>query len=468
MSIFSRSLRKITTFGAPQSFPYSRRTMSVDVSYKLYSRGYCPFTQMVRVALNHTNTPYTFTKDGQAPDWFAAASPDNSVPAMKLPDGTLTNSSVKMIRLAKGADALLIEGAQEWEEKVRMNVVGPFVKVMSSPNPMIQAEERPKLIRGIKMITEHLESRTTGPWFLGSTYSSVDVVLSPVLHRVPLLKYFRGLDISNSTLTAYTTVLESHPPFASVAYPLEQLKKAFIMGLPKQKPMSIGRLQHIAIRAQYDKCVALHDEVASASTYEAGAKIARELSRRAITLTLLIAKHAGFEENVVYPVFEEIQSGATARAHHEHEHDGPVLQEFEDMYTTAAQSIPNGGDLELIKAAYAPLRAKMAAWREEMIAHMDGEEKELMSLTFQLGDKEIPLFKNIYKCISDENEKLVPFVLEFLSPQERMQYMHNLSIAVGEDAEQWKVVGKYVTDNMREGDVKDLAERLPVFAKALA
>lgn len=47
----------------------------------------------------------------------------------------------------------------------------------------------------------------------------------------------------------------------------------------------------------------------------------RDLHHRVSLLILFINEHAAFEEEVMYPIFEEMKPGSTSRAHGEHEHE---------------------------------------------------------------------------------------------------------------------------------------------------
>lgn len=75
----------------------------------------------------------------------------------------------------------------------------------------------------------------------------------------------------------------------------------------------------------------------------------------------------------------------------------------------------------LAKEKMVALVPKLEEMFKAMTEHMDGEEAELFPITRALGEKELPTFTKIYYHCRPVREKLLPFVLEFLSGPERMQ-----------------------------------------------
>ncbi|KXS12341.1 hypothetical protein M427DRAFT_72138, partial [Gonapodya prolifera JEL478] len=450
--------------------------------FHLYSKGFCPFTQMARIALTACGVPYTFTRfqpQEPFPDWWTTASPDGSFPVLQLPDGSYTNSSAKMIAIGSEAGSsrstlyptAQVEEIKTWEAKLRSGLVQPAMKVLMAANPDIQAEFRPKLKEAVSTVTAQLKSRPAGTYFLGTPApTSLDVIIYPILQRFPLITYFRGVSFTNDTIEAYVRVLESDAAFTSTSYDMAQMKAFFVKSLPKMKPMSAGRLQHMAIRRQFEKAGKLHGELETLAEgqVERAKDIAKELTRRITTLVRFIQEHASFEEEVVYPVFEEMAPGSTSRAHSEHAHDAPLLERFDREYKAALAAVelaPGEGAVQAAKKEYGKFSQELEKWRVEMDEHMAGEEKGLFPMTAQLGEREIGVFTNVYYHCSPYRELLLPFVLEVLSPQERMQYMHNIMLAVAEkDPEEWKKVGGYLKAGLSAGDVVDLRERLPALA----
>ncbi|KAI9356561.1 hypothetical protein DFJ73DRAFT_823162 [Zopfochytrium polystomum] len=453
---------------------------------ELYSRGFCPFTQMVRVAFNAKyGADYTFTRWGPSdpnPDWFSAASPESTVPVLKKPDASFLSSSAEMIKwidetypapfsLYK-ADGVKDEDIKEWESVARTQLVPSFLKVLMAANPAIQQEFRPKLKAAIAKLDAHLATHDDPYFFAGlDRLTIVDVVVAPILHRLPLIKYFRGADFSTPRVAKYTAALEAHPAFGPIAWPLAQIRKALITTLPKMKPMSAGRLQHQAILRQFDKIISLSEILAGAAATPSAAEsiaIAKEVSRRVDTLILFITEHAAFEEEVVYPVFEEMNPGSTKRAHDEHTHEMAILDAFKAEYASAVQAVlaaqeDDDATLAVARAKYGgDTLERFKAWRASMNEHMLGEETHLFPMTAALNEREIGVFRKIYYHCCHVREVLLPFVMEFLTGPERMQYMHNISAAVlKEDPPQWKLCGRILRDSLPKEDWEDLLERLP-------
>ncbi|KAJ3117911.1 hypothetical protein HK100_000715 [Physocladia obscura] len=446
--------------------------------YILYSRGYCPFTEQVRIAFAFKNRDLRFIKwapNDTPPEWFATASPDKSVPVLQFPNGSFTNSSAEMITHLESmfptpslvptvADGSLKDECTEWAKFIRTEFIPAFNKVLMGTNPAIQQEFRPKLKAAVAKISEKLvESSSSGPFLLGDAYMLPDLLLSPFLRRLEVIKYFRGVDFFAATnsekIKEYVNVLGAQDWVQSVVAPIDEMKKFFVKTIPKMKPMSIGRLQHIAINAQYAKCVSLAEsiqkEIDENKTVDVAA--AESLRTKYSLIANLIEAHSWFEENLIYPIFEELKPGSSTRAHGEHEHEVPETNEFLQQLSSAVEKI--GGDGE---SGFEGLVLKLKALAQSMKEHMDGEESELFPLTANLGEKEAPLFTKIYFHLSKSNESLLPFVLEPLSQQERMQYLYNIDQVIrGVDMEEWKRCQTIVKGMLSPADWEDLVFRLP-------
>ncbi|KAJ3402651.1 hypothetical protein HDV05_008312 [Chytridiales sp. JEL 0842] len=437
---------------------------------EVFSRGFCPFTQMIRLALNIKDVKYTFTRWGPndtPPEWFKSASPEGTVPVLRKPDGSYLADSEDMItwlnEQVPTPNLYPYENAKEWETFARTDLVPAFLKVLMAANPAIQAEFRPKLKAAVEKLVAHRKTHS-GKYLLSDEFTAADLVLSPILRRHPLIKYFRGLDISSPELEQYIQSLETNPHFSPIAWPIENIRKALITMLPKMKPMSAGRLQHIAIRKQFEKAVSLVRRLTDESlSDEEALAVSKDVTRRVSTLILFVQEHASFEEEVIYPVFEEMQPGSTKRAHEEHEHEVPILEAFKADFEGALADVESSGSFAAsAKEQFGARLDQLVKMQQGMDEHMAGEEKELFPMTNQLGEKEVPTFRKIYYHCCHVREILLPFVMEFLSPQERMQYMHNIGVAVREsDPAQWELCGNILKKSLPSDEWEDLKERLP-------
>ncbi|KAI8609690.1 hypothetical protein BC830DRAFT_1085294 [Chytriomyces sp. MP71] len=448
------------------------RSAPVAGTYALYSRGYCPFTQQVRMAMAFKGIQGTFTKWGPndtPPEWFKTASPDGSVPVLQFPTGEYTNSSAAMIERFQTdvASPTLypgdVEACNAWAKTIRTEFCPAFNKVLMGTNPQVQAEFRPKLQSALKKITDQL-AVTSGPFLLGNEFSIADLLLSPFLRRLQLITFFRGIPFTDAKLQAYIDTLEKQPFVAKVAYDIEEMKRFFVKAIPKQKPMSLGRLQHIAIRKHYETANALATSLANGTVTDVPA-VAAQLKEQVRLLVLLVQAHASFEENVIYPVFEEASSGSTSRAHAEHVHEGPLLIALGQEVAEVVDQITAGGASVVAGDAFAAVRAKLEASGKEAVDHMAGEEQHLFPLTSNLGDKELPLVANIFLDGESTADQVLPFVYKALTPQERMQYFHNLSEALGKSyPEKLKWCKGLLETSLSKAEWDDLVFRLPSLA----
>ncbi|KAJ3385088.1 hypothetical protein HDU84_002456 [Entophlyctis sp. JEL0112] len=438
--------------------------------YRLYSRGYCPFTQQVRMAFALKGVDFEFVKFGMsdpAPDWFKAASPDNTVPVLQFPDGTYTNSSAEIIEHIDATfpepplspDAVK-EDVVAWVKMIRTELIPSFNKTLMGTNPVVQAEFRPKLNAAVSKIVTQLKSKRTH-FLVSDAYTLPDLLLSPFLRRLTLVEYFRGMKFDDPELLAYVAKLEHMPNVSKFAYPLPELKAFFVKAIPKMKPLSLGRLQHVAINKHYAAAVALANELA-AGTAPNAAEAAKALKEKFRLISVVIDKHSSFEDNLIYPTFERLFADGpqtTSRARGEHGHEGAAKMEFQVRFDALMDRISSGEDCGEETKTIATELQKLAG---DMRAHIDGEEKDFMSYVANLNDEENPLVVQIYFHIKDANEDILPFVLQALTAQERMQYMHNFAVTLKPtNPDEWKKLVELLPLYLTPEDLDDLKFRLP-------
>ncbi|KAJ3034976.1 hypothetical protein HDU99_010645, partial [Rhizoclosmatium hyalinum] len=266
-------------------------------TYNLYSRGFCPFTQQVRIALAFKGAEFTFTKlapNQPLPEWWAAASPDNSVPVLQFPDGSFSNSSAGIIERLE-ADIpqpslypSTAADSKQWSQTLRQELYPAFNKVLMGTNPTVQSEVRPKLTAIIEKIVDQLNARTEGPYFLGKDFSIADLVLAPIMQRLSLATFFRNIEFtSDPVLASYIDTLNETPAVKAVAYNPDEMKKFFVAAIPKMKPLSLGKLQHNAIRFHFDKCILAATNL-NHGLVEDAAVTAEGLKKRFKTLLVLV------------------------------------------------------------------------------------------------------------------------------------------------------------------------------------
>ncbi|ORY49128.1 hypothetical protein BCR33DRAFT_714181 [Rhizoclosmatium globosum] len=442
-------------------------------TYNLYSRGFCPFTQQVRIALAFKGAEFTFTKlvpNQSLPEWWAEASPDNSVPVLQFPDGSFSNSSAGIIERLE-ADIpqpslypSTAADSKQWSQTLRQELYPAFNKVLMGTNPTVQSEFRPKLTAVIEKIVDQLNARTEGPYFLGKDFSIADLVLAPIMQRLSLATFFRNIEFTfDPVLASYIDTLNETPAVKAVAYNPDEMKKFFVAAIPKMKPLSLGKLQHNAIRFHFDKCILAATNL-NHGFVEDAAVTAEGLKKRFKTLLVLVHKHSHFEDSLVYPAIETLKPGSTARASEEHVRDGKMLASFEVALNAALDRIIKGDKKFARSSDFKGVVEKMRdVWITEKL-HMAGEEDVLFEISQQLSnEKQEELVYNIYiKTFKADNEELLPFIIEGLSPQDRMQYMYNLEKSIG--ASNWMDCKSLLSKKMALPDWIDLTYRLPALA----
>ncbi|KAJ3016658.1 UNVERIFIED_CONTAM: hypothetical protein HDU68_012096 [Siphonaria sp. JEL0065] len=461
------------TVAQPTEVVSSAAPAPTNAAYNLYSRGFCPFTQQVRIALAFKGVETTFTRlapNDPLPVWWNDASPDNSVPVLQFPDGSFSNSSVGIIERLEAeiptpsllpGDASIVK---QWAGTIRQELFPAFNKVLMGTHPDVQAEFRPKLKAIIEKITDQLESRMSdqGPYFVGAEFSLADLVLAPILARLELIAFYRGVEFSNPTLLAYIQTLDSHSAVSSVAYPYDDMKKFFNNAIPKQKPISIGKLQHTVIRAQFEKSILAATNL-SHGLVEDAAVTAKELQARFKTLATLVRKHSHFEDKIVYPVFEQLKSGQTVRAQKEHQDLDSAIDSFEPVLIAALERIVKGESKFGRCDEFKSILNKLRDLSIESKIHMHQEEADMFALSQALtAEQEEELVFNIYKEFKPINEVILPFILEGLAPYDGAQYLYNLEKTVG--GSNWADIRILLSKKLSLPQWRDLTYRVPGLA----
>ncbi|KAJ3361978.1 hypothetical protein HDU91_003658 [Kappamyces sp. JEL0680] len=459
----------------PVATPVSPVDEVVTFSAKavLYSRGPCPFTEIVRLAFAFKRMSYHFIKfaPGTVPfEEFDAVS-KGTVPLLKLEDGSYINSSAEMLAWLESAAGPSLfpkdcdkQQLDDWM-KIAQSDLGPaFAKVLGSPRGDIQLANRPILKLSVEAVTAHFKINPERKFIFGDQPCAVDLCLAPFLRRLPLVAYFRDFDLTNPTIMDYAARLEELPYFSDITFPIPVLKRFLVKSLPKMPPMSAGKLQHKAILYHYESCVTRARALAESSS--PAVNEAADVLERMLKLVTLVQEHASFEEQIIYPEFESMSPDITQTSHDEHERETPILLAFGELVKKSKASVDvgelTGTDLATVMGSLANGLSEM---HKEMQEHIAGEEKVLFPLMQQLGERQTDIFRKVYYHCSAIREMLLPFVLEPLNGPERMQYMHNIESTIrGVDAAEWVICQKIVKEALAPTEWDDLCFRLPGLA----
>lgn len=232
--------------------------MTTPERITLYTNGFCPFTLQVRLTAAYKKVDYELEQVSfdPKPEWFLKASPEGTVPLMKIGDSeTYLTSSADMLNYLEEKyptpsvypSSVPREDVHKWVAFVRTVYIPAFMKVMMGTAPPVQAEFRPKLKEAYTKLQAHLAARDVeGPYFFGAEYSLVDILLTPFVARRPLHKFFRefdGVDPKATELNAYLDALVNKEEHAKIAYPLDELKTRMKSQIPWLPPLILGRVR---------------------------------------------------------------------------------------------------------------------------------------------------------------------------------------------------------------------------------
>lgn len=169
--------------------------------YRLVSFKSCPWVQRVAIVLREKGLPFAFQhiEADNRPEWFAALSPHNKVPVLRLDDASALFESnaineylddVHAPRLHP-VDPVLRASNRAWIE-----FAATFADVASGhayAADEASYEKAAALIPALFAKLEKALEQGGGPYFNGAAYSLVDAAYAPFLQRHLFLERIRKL-----------------------------------------------------------------------------------------------------------------------------------------------------------------------------------------------------------------------------------------------------------------------------------
>lgn len=174
---------------------------SAQNDLKLYGSCFCPFVQRVWISLEAKKLPYQYIEvDPYAkPQSLLEVNPRGLVPALRHGDWGCYESSVLMEYLedlGKG-DPLMPSNAKAradcrlWSDHINRHIIPCFYRYLQEQEQDKQIQHAQELRDTIAKLVSAADQ--TGPFFLGSKMSFVDVQMAPwVLRMRRVLKPYRG------------------------------------------------------------------------------------------------------------------------------------------------------------------------------------------------------------------------------------------------------------------------------------
>lgn len=191
---------------------------------KFYGGWFCPFVQRSWIVLHEKEVPHQYIEINpyKKEPSFLALNPRGLIPTLAVPthaDGNERKALYDSTIISEYLDEafsdgmngpqLLPEDAYErarcrlWIDHINTRIVPAFYKFLqhTPEKPYAIEEVRSEFLQHIKTLVK--EMHPDGPWFLGSRFSLVDIMLAPWAMRLFLLDHYKpgglGLPDANGT-----------------------------------------------------------------------------------------------------------------------------------------------------------------------------------------------------------------------------------------------------------------------------
>lgn len=176
---------------------------------KLMSAEVCPFAQRTLILLAEKGLDFDLLEVdlSNKPDWFNAASPYSKVPVLVHGDVTLYESAIinEYLDEAFPDPVFLPESpaqradARIWIDYDNTKFVPLFYKVLLEKNVDRRQRLADSLVNALLFLEANaLAKRRLGPYWMGESFSLVDMALYPHFERFGVLEHYRGISIPES------------------------------------------------------------------------------------------------------------------------------------------------------------------------------------------------------------------------------------------------------------------------------
>ncbi|KAH9845530.1 glutathione S-transferase U7-like [Teratosphaeria destructans] len=174
---------------------------SQDNNIRLYGSCFCPFVHRVWISLEHKGLSYQYIEVDvyRKPKLLLDINPRGLVPALRHGDWGCYESTVLMEYLEDldqgkallPKDPKLRAESRLWSDHINRHIIPLFYKYLQAQAPQDQANYAKDLTSQIAKLVS--AASATGPFFLGSELSFVDVQIAPWVVRLEkVLKPYRG------------------------------------------------------------------------------------------------------------------------------------------------------------------------------------------------------------------------------------------------------------------------------------
>lgn len=476
----------------PYSSPQAKRDRE-GVRVRLYGTELCPFTSMIRIALEYKGVPAQVLwlsaddEKGRRKQLLAYMLPDGKLPILQHEDHTISGSSDEILDYIEATfpkpGLSGIKGSQEWVGFIRDTFSPLMLKALYNENVLAQQDTSKQLNAAFSKLDAAIAKHSVrGPYFYGEQFSFVDVYLIPFLLLERPLGFLQGINISSAhtALGSYSRRMTSFASYAPIRMDLDLLEASVSKTLSQRAPpplVLMTLLQHQSILYHLEKLVHSTDEMIAAAKQPpkvvdpVKGSLAMQIKKLSVSYSLLLQfmlEHAQMEERVIFPALEKADRGLTKSANQSHARDLPVMNGIkEDFKSVLALEQGSSGRKEVLQIVATRLRDLTA----HMIEHFQEEETELLPLLNAAGigsKQQSDLVGNCVEIMESTHARMFSFMLSGLWPHQIHQYLSLLHKSLADECN--KLLFTRMMTALRQSDDEYASvwgvvkERLPALA----
>ena len=193
----------------------------------------CPYAERVAIALNELGIEFDRVEVdlGNKPASLYEVNPKGVVPTMKDQGRNISESYIILQYLdemwsKEGHSGLLPKSpadravARTWCEFLNANIGKAFQGIFAAKNDSEEEAAKRKFLDALKTTADAMRSESDGPFFFGTSFGIVDIMLAPHAKRFIALKDIKTCEVPDSDdykrFHLWWKAVQQHPSFQSV------------------------------------------------------------------------------------------------------------------------------------------------------------------------------------------------------------------------------------------------------------
>ncbi|KAK3790459.1 hypothetical protein RRG08_015928 [Elysia crispata] len=217
---------------------------------RIYSMRFCPYAHRTRLVLAHKNIPHEVVNINlkSKPDWFLTLNPLGTVPVLQIDDKVVVDSAATSDWLDDVYPKNRLQPADPYRrawDRVLFEYIGKlsgsFGGAIGSSDPAAVQTKIEEIKNHLQFFEEKLKARGDGPFFGGSKPCMFDLLLWPLIERLPLVAVLKDNPAANidskecPSLTAWVKAMQELPAVKATAFDLDKHTvyfKGYMTGKP--------------------------------------------------------------------------------------------------------------------------------------------------------------------------------------------------------------------------------------------